>query len=52
MVIIFAEKSDADSFMKEYSEKVLDGKHSLSFSFINPSLDWKHMINTTRINIA
>lgn len=39
VVIIFGEKTDADAFMREYSEKKLDGKHSLSFSFIPPSLD-------------
>jgi hypothetical protein len=33
VIINFAEKEEADSFIKEYSNKKLDGKHSLTFQF-------------------
>jgi hypothetical protein len=32
--ITFTNKEDADSLMKEYSNKVLDGKRTLEFSFV------------------
>ena len=32
--ITFANKDDADSLMREYSNKVLDGKRSLEFTFV------------------
>lgn len=31
--IKFGKKEDADAFMEEYGNKVLDGKHSLTFTF-------------------
>jgi hypothetical protein len=32
--ITFLNKDDADSLMREYSNKVLDGKRTLEFSFL------------------
>jgi len=32
--ITFGNKEDADSLMREYSNKVLDGKRTLEFSFV------------------
>lgn len=32
--ITFGNKEDADSLMREYSNKVLDGKRNLEFSFV------------------
>lgn len=32
--ITFNNKEDADSLMREYSNKVLDGKRTLEFSFV------------------
>lgn len=32
--IRFHNEDDATAFMQEYSEKVLDGKHTLTFTFV------------------
>jgi hypothetical protein len=37
VTVVLADKNDADSFVKKYSEKKLDGKYELTFTFINPS---------------
>lgn len=39
--IKFQKNEDADAFMKEYSDKVLDGKHNLTFTFTR---SWDNMI--------
>ena len=36
VTVVLADKNDADSFVKTYSEKKLDGKYELVFTFINP----------------
>jgi hypothetical protein len=37
VVVTFLEKEDADSFIREYSEKILDGEHPLTFTFVSPT---------------
>lgn len=36
VTIVFSQKEEADSFINEYSNKFIDGKHRLSFSFVDP----------------
>lgn len=37
VVVVLADKNEADSFIKYFSEKKLDGKYELSFSFVDPN---------------
>lgn len=37
VTVVLADKNEADSFIKSYSDKKLDGKYSLSFSFVDPN---------------
>lgn len=37
VIITFPEKEDANSFINDYSDKMLDGKYSLTFSFVEPT---------------
>lgn len=37
VTVVLCDKGEADSFVKLYSEKKLDGKYELAFSFVNPS---------------
>lgn len=42
VTVVLSDKNDADTFVKAYSERKLDGKYELAFTFINPidELDW------------
>lgn len=35
--VVLAEKEEADSFVKLYSDRKLDGKYELAFSFVDPN---------------
>lgn len=36
VTVVLSDKNDADTFVKAYSERKLDGKYELAFTFINP----------------
>jgi hypothetical protein len=41
VTVVLTDKDEADSLIKAYSEKKLDGKYELLFSFVDPNLELK-----------